>query len=256
MLENARVVLVQPHYAGNVGSVARVMRNFGLKQLTLVAPFADHDSTEARRLATHGISILERAVVVPTFEEAVADCGVVLATSGNVGGLFRQHNYGRPDELFPSFARALAATPCAIVFGPEPSGLTTEDVMRCHGIVRILTDSTYPSLNLAQAVAICLYELRRSWLHNQHVAKQPTQRIASYTDQERMFSNLRDALERVHFVWGTKGDSLMYALRHLITRAQPSPNEIRILHGLARQLRWFAEHGLAPNADEPTETDE
>lgn len=242
--------MVQPHYAGNVGSVARVMRNFGLNQLTLVAPFADHDSTEARRLATHGIAILERAVVVPTLEEAVADCGVVLATSGNVGGLYRQHNYGRPDELFPGFVQALPASPCAIVFGPEPSGLTTEDVMRCHGIIRILTDSTYSSLNLAQAVAICLYELRRTWLVSQDVANKPTQRIATYTEQERMFTNLREALERVHFVWGTKGESLMYALRHLIARAQPSPNEVRILHGLARQLRWFAEHGRPPASDD------
>jgi TrmH family RNA methyltransferase len=255
MLTNARVVLVQPHYAGNVGSVARVMCNFGLKQLTLVEPFADYNSPESRRLARYGMALLDTAIVVNTLEEAVADCGVVLATSGNVGGLYRQHNYGRPDELFPSFVQALSAAPCALVFGPEPTGLSTEDVMRCHGIIRILTDSTYSSLNLAQAVSICLYELRRTWLTSQEVATKPTQRIAAYEDQERMFANLRDALEKVHFVWGNKGDSLMYALRHLITRAQPSPNEIRILHGLARQLRWFAEHGV-PYDGGPTQPPE
>src|SRR5262245_34790695 len=253
MLSNARVVLVRPHYAGNLGAVARVMRNFGLTQLTLVAPFADLRSEEARRLATHGEPVLDSAVVVQTLDEAVADCRLVVATSANVEGVYRTHNYGRPDEVLPDVVAALDDGPCALVFGPEPSGLSNAEVARCHGLIRILTDPACPSLNLSHAVAICLYELRRLWLNGRGVADRPTQKIAPFEAQERMFEGLRGALEAVHFLWGTKADSLMHAVRHLIARAKPSPNEVRILFGLARQLRWVVEHG--PSAAPPDPSD-
>jgi tRNA/rRNA methyltransferase len=227
MLASARVVLVRPHYPGNLGSVARAMCNFGLNQLT------------------HGEHVLESAVIVPTLDEAVADCRVVLATSANVEGLYRTHNYGRPEEVLPAVIEALPAGPCALVFGPEPSGLSNAEIARCHGLIRILTDSRCPSLNLSHAVAIVLYELRRLWLQSEGVAVRPTQKVAAFADQERMFDSLRDALQRVHFLWGPKTDSLMHAVRHLIARARPSPNEVRILFGLARQLRWVAEHGVS-----------
>jgi tRNA/rRNA methyltransferase len=255
MLENARVVLVRPHYAGNIGAVARVMCNFGLRQLVLVTPFADPRAEEARRLATHGEPILESASVADTLDEAVADCQVVLGTSGNVEGVYRAHNYGRPEEMLPGFAGALPGGPCALVFGPEPSGLGNAEVARCHGLIRILTDSSCPSLNLSHAVAVCLYELRRLWLNARGTSLHPTQKVAPFADQERMFESLRGALEAVHFVWGAKADSLMHAVRHLIARARPSPNEVRILFGLARQLRWVAEHGVSTPPPAPDASD-
>lgn len=254
MLANARVVLVRPHYPGNLGSVARAMCNFGLNQLTLVDPFADPKSEEARRLSTHGEHVLDSAVIVPTLDEAVADCRVVLATSANVEGLYRMHNYGRPEEVLPAVIESLPDGPCALVFGPEPSGLSNAEIARCHGLIRILTDARCPSLNLSHAVAIVLYELRRLWLQSEGVAVRPTQKVAAFADQERMFDSLRDALERVHFLWGPKTDSLMHAVRHLVARARPSPNEVRILFGLARQLRWVADNG--PSAAPPEPADE
>ncbi len=253
MLSNARVVLIRPHYAGNIGSVARAMANFGLKQLTLVAPFADPQSPEARRLSTHGESILDSATVVESFDAAVADCRVVIGTSANVEGVYRTNNYGRPDEVLPFMIESLRDGPCALVFGPEPSGLSNADVARCHRLIRILTSADYPSLNLSHAVAICLYELHVHSMRAQGAAINPTQKVASFADQEQMFANLRNALERVHFLWGTKADSLMHAVRHLIVRARPSPNELRILHGLARQLRWVADHGAVRVPEETNE---
>jgi tRNA/rRNA methyltransferase len=251
MIANARVVLVRPHFAGNVGSVARVMKNFGLTDLVLVAPFARHLDDEARRMSTHGESILHAARIVETLDEAVADCQAVLGTSGMVDGLFREQHYGRPDEMFAGFAETLDAGPQAIVFGPEPSGLSNAEIARCHGLIRIPTDHEYTSLNLAQSVAICLYEMRRQYLSAKNVGTHATQKVAPFADQERMFEALRESLEQIHFLWGTKADSLMHAVRHLIARAKPSPNEVRILFGLARQLRWVAENGV-PDHDEGT----
>lgn len=250
MLTNARVVLVRPHYAGNVGAVARLMANFGLQQLILVQPHADHLGEESRRLSTHGEYLLHAARVVNTLEEALSDCRIVVATSANVEGIYRTHNYGRPDEILPRVVETLPDGPCALVFGPEPSGLSNAEIAQCHGLMRILTDSQYTSLNLSHAVAICLYELRRMWLNAKDVANQPTQKVAAFDDQERMFESLRDALTAVHFLYGTKADSLMHAVRHLIARARPSPNEVRILYGLARQLRWVAAHGVSANPED------
>src|SRR5688572_16194532 len=176
MLTNARVVLVRPHYAGNVGAVARAMANFGVSHLTLVAPFCDPRGAEARRLSTHGEHLLDAARVVDAFDDAVADCRVVLGTSANVDGIYRVHAYGRPDEMVPRLVEALSDGPCALVFGPEPSGLTNAEVARCHGLIRILTDSAYPSLNLSHAVAICLHELRLSCLRSRGSADRPTQK--------------------------------------------------------------------------------
>jgi tRNA/rRNA methyltransferase len=243
MLANCRVVLVRPHFAGNLGATARAMRNFGLRDLVLVDPVADVNSLEARRMSTHGESILDAAHTVATLDDALTDCLVVVATSAHVEGLFREHCYGRPDEMLPRLASALPVGPCALVFGPEPSGLTNAEVARCHGLISILTDPEYPALNLAQAVAICLCELRRQWLSIQDAASHPTQKIAGFDEQTRMFDHLREALKAVHFLFGAKAEPLMHAVRQLVARAQPSHNEVRILHGLARQLLWVAENG-------------
>jgi tRNA/rRNA methyltransferase len=240
MLSNCRIVLVRPHYPGNVGATARVMRNFGLSDLALVEPVADWNSLESRRMATHSQFILDSARVVPTLDQALTDSRVVLATSGKVAGLYRENSYGRPDEMLPRIVRALPEGPCALVFGPEPHGLSNEEVARCHGVIRILTDPDHSALNLAQAVAICISELRRQWVLAQDTATPPTQKIATFEEQERMFAHLKEALEAVHFLFGTKAEPLMHAVKQLIVRANPSPSEVRILHGLARQILWFA----------------
>src|SRR5581483_7741991 len=101
--------------------------------------------------------------IVGDLEEAVGDCLLVAATSARVGGLFRKQALGYPEIVLPRLVEALAGGPAALVFGPEPSGLTNAEVSRCHYLIHIPTDSAYPALNLAQAVAICLYELRRAW---------------------------------------------------------------------------------------------
>lgn len=250
MLSNCRIVLVRPHYPGNVGATARVMRNFGLSDLALVEPVADWNTLESRRMATHSQSILDSARVVTTLDQALTECRVVLATSGKVAGLYRENSYGRPDEMMPRVVAALPEGPCALVFGPEPHGLSNEEIARCHGVIRILTDPEHSALNLAQAVAICVGELRRQWMLAQDTATAPTQKIATFEEQERMFAHLKEALEAVHFLFGAKAEPLMHAVKQLIVRANPSPSEVRILHGLARQILWFA--GKKTDEDEPS----
>jgi tRNA/rRNA methyltransferase len=237
-LTNARVVLVRPKIAGNLGATARVMRNMGLRDLVLVAPDADPADRQARQMSTHGEHLLDGCRVVQEFGAAVADCLLVVGTSARTGGPYRRQSVGLPEEILPRLADLLPAGPAALVFGPEDSGLSNAEVARCHYLVTIPTATEYPALNLAQAVAICLYELRRAWLRRTEV---PTPSPpAPFAAQERMFESLRAALEEVHFLYGQSAESLFHAVRHLIGRAGPTAMEVDVLFGLARQLRWVA----------------
>lgn len=239
---NCRVVLVRPQFAANVGAAARVMRNMGLSDLVLVAPEADPTDPAARRMSTHGEDVLQRCRIVADFGAAVADCLLVAATSARIGGLTRRQFVGSPEEIAPCLVEAMSQGPVALVFGPESSGLSNAEVSRCHYLIHVPTDLHYPVLNLAQAVAICTYELRRHWLRQTEAPTllPPRETPAPFVEQERAFEHLRQALEDVHFLWNEKADALMHALRHLIGRAGPTPMEIDLLHGLARQLEWFA----------------
>jgi TrmH family RNA methyltransferase len=239
---NCRVVLVRPRIAANIGAAARVMRNMGLSELVLVSPEAEPSDERARQLATHGQDVLQRSRIVADLGEAVADCVLVAATSARVGGLTRRQFVGPPDEIAPQLIEAMRTGPVALVFGPEASGLSNVEVSRCHYLIHVPTDPAFPALNLAQSVAICTYELRRHWLRQTDAPTllPPASAPASFADQEHAFEHLRQALEDVHFLWNEKADSLMHALRHLIGRAGPTLMEVDLLHGLARQLRWFA----------------
>src|SRR5262249_46631543 len=158
--------------------------------------------------------------------------------SARQGQLLRGQGSGFPEQVMPRGVERLAQGPVALVFGPEPSGLENHEISRCHALLHLPTDPTYPALNLAQAVAITLDELRRYWLlQTQPPAAEPPP--APFELQERMFGQLRQALEQIHFLFGPKADTLMHAVRHLIGRAGPTTMEVKLLLGLARQLRWI-----------------
>lgn len=253
-LSNCRVVLVKPHYSGNLGATARVMRNFGLSDLVLVAPYCFPTDAEARRMARGGLDILDSARTVPELGDALADCVYSFGTSSLTAGVIRSGTIGAAAEKMPELFAAAASGPVAIVFGPEPHGLSNDEIARCNGLVHIPVDDEYGSLNLAQAVAICCYELRKAWSKASNAARGqpelPVRSVAAFADQERMYEHLREALAAIGFLFGEKGDSLMHGVRHLVGRAQPTHQEVKILHGLARQILWAAGQ-IKPLDDKP-----
>lgn len=238
-LSNCRVVLVRTQFAGNLGSTARAMLNFGVRELLLVNPEADVHDSQARAMATHGESILDSARIVEALDEALIGCGLVAATSAREGGIFRRQTVVRPEEAAARLVEAMASGPVAVVFGPERTGLTDEEVTRCHLQIRIPTSAEYPALNLAQAVTICLYELHR--VASRQEIDQEARPLASYEEQQHAYVRLEQALREVGYLRGVRGEALMHGLRAMLGRARPTPTEIRWLLGLARQLRWFAQ---------------
>jgi tRNA/rRNA methyltransferase len=239
-MSELRVVLVRPQIAANIGATARVMRNMGQADLVLVAPEADPLDANARQLSTHGESILHAARIVADLPTAVADCVRIAATSAKVEGRIRTQSQALPGEVLPRLVADLAHGPVALVFGPERDGLLTAEIALCHHLIHIPTDDGYPALNLAQSVAICLYEYRLARL-DARTAKTPEP--VPYALQERMFAALRDGLERVGFLYDERADAVWHVLRHLLARAGPTEQEAKILLGLARQLRWYTEQG-------------
>lgn len=239
MLANCRVVLVRTHYAGNIGSVARAMKNFGLTDLVLVDPIADPKAHEARMLATNGGDVLDAAHIVPDFAAAVADCGYVLGSSGETAGTLRQTLVGTPRELLPRVVSVMKDARCALVFGPEPHGLSNEEIARCHGLLFIPTAAEYTSLNLALAAGLTFYELHLAAAADR---SEPTARPpAPYAEFERAMAHLHAAMTDVRFLFGQNGEALMHAFRHLVGRALPTSQEVKLLHGLARQLEYAAD---------------
>jgi tRNA/rRNA methyltransferase len=240
-MNNCRVILVRPEIPGNIGATARVMRNFGARTLVLVDPVGDPRGQEARRMSTHGEEILDNCRIVGDLGDAVGDCQMVAATSARTRGLLRRQIAHSPEEVLGRMAEMMKQGPTALVFGPESSGLTTAEVSRCQALIHIPTDPTYAALNLAQAVAVCLYELHKEWLA---LGQAPADghAVAPFADQERMFDQLRAALEAIHFLYDERADQLMHAIRHLIGRVAPTPEEVRILQGLARQIHWYVAH--------------
>ena len=155
-LANIRIVLVEPAGPLNVGSVARVMKNMGLRQLILVNPHCDYLGEEARLMAVRAADILETVKVVATLPEALVGCVRAIATTGDDG---RSHpmQLEAPADALPWLLEA----PSALIFGREDCGLTNSELNRAQRLIRIPSSDAYTSLNLAQAVAICCYELYR-----------------------------------------------------------------------------------------------
>ena len=155
-LANIRIVLVEPAGPLNVGSVARVMKNMGLRQLILVNPQCDYLGEEARLMAVRAADILETAKVVESLPAALVGCVRAIATTGDDG-----RSHPMPLESPPDALPWLLEAPSALIFGREDCGLTNAELNRAQRLIRIPSSDAYTSLNLAQAVAICCYELYR-----------------------------------------------------------------------------------------------
>jgi tRNA/rRNA methyltransferase len=213
------------------------MRNMGASDLVLVDPIADPADREARKRSTHGEVILDRLRVVSGLPAGLAGCVAAISTSARTGELIRAHAVD-PPTCARRVAPLLERGKVALVFGPEPSGLTNDEIGLCQHLICIPTDSAYPALNLAQSAAICLYELRMACLLSE--IRHPGPPPADLELQERMFTALESAFVDIHYLYGPRAAGLMHGIRHLIGRAGPTEMEVKLLLGLARQIRWFA----------------
>lgn len=235
-LARVRIVLVRPQHPGNVGATARAMKNMGLAHLVIVAP-ESLDVDAASIMAVHAQDVLAAHRRVDTLTDAIGDCGLVVGASGRGGGAHADSM--SPRDLAPTILAASGRNDVAIVFGPEDHGLSNDELMRCHRRLIIPTTMAYASLNLAQAVLICGYELRLA----ADMAAKPQRlmrRLAPAARGEQMYTALERALRAIGFIHRDNGVHMMRAFRRIFGRAALDDYELSVLLGLARQIDWTA----------------
>ncbi|NOU35724.1 MAG: RNA methyltransferase [Kiritimatiellaceae bacterium] len=238
-LENIRVVLVDPKYAGNIGSICRVMMNMGVTDLAVVAPGEHLDWAEARKLAFRAEEMLDRIKIFKTLEEAVADCTVVAGTSARTG-LYRDHAY-LPREIAPIVLDSAAHHKAALVFGREDKGLFNEEIAVCTHIINIPSSELYRSLNLSHAVMVCCYELFLLASNPSYVPPEEGSPEADGAMRERLYAAWSAMMLETGFCEIEKLDHMMLGLRRIFSRGKLTDNDVKILLGLAKQSRWVAQ---------------
>ncbi len=235
-----RIILVHTSHPGNIGAAARAMKTMGLEHLYLVAPHAFPDP-KAIEMASGATDILERAVVTATLDEALADCTFVAGTST------RSRAIPWPLQSAREFAESLhapthAAQTIGLLFGREQSGLTNEELHRCHVHVHIPANADYSSLNLAAAVQICAYEWRMASLARAAKTTPATVEAtwdhppATHQEIENFYTHLEKVLILTGFLNPAAPKQLMTRLRRLFSRMMPDKMEINLLRGILTSI--------------------
>lgn len=223
-----RIVLVETSHSGNIGSVARAMKNMGLNQLVLVNPQQAIDG-KAVALAAGASELLQQARVVATLAEAIADCGLVVGTSARPRTLAWPGLDAR--ECGERSVSEAQRHPVAVVFGRERNGLTNDELQLCHYHLHIPANPEYSALNLAQAVQVVSYEMRMAALAGSHKQEE----AADYppaAEVERFYQQLEQTLRHVGFILPRHPGQVMQKLRRVFTRARPQTQEMAILRGM------------------------
>jgi tRNA/rRNA methyltransferase len=237
MLANIRIVLVRPRGSGNIGSIARAMKNMGQTELAIVGK-ARTRSFWARAMAVHGRDILGSAECYDTIREAIADCALVVGTTCR-SGLYRRHSRA-PREVAADIVAASRTGKVAMIFGPEDHGLSNKDLEHSQLLITIPTHPDYPSLNVAQAVVICLYELYLAALapvEHSRIQRAPAE------DIERLFDRMRTVLLKIGFLDSENPEHMLLAFRRILGRAGLEDKDVRIFTGLFRQMEWYTDQG-------------
>ncbi|MGA9528022.1 MAG: TrmJ/YjtD family RNA methyltransferase [Terriglobales bacterium] len=231
-LDHLRVVLVSTRNPLNIGAAARAMSNFGARQLRLVNPY-DAAFREARS-AVGASDLLKNAKVYKSVAEAVADCRVVVGTTA-AGRRELQHELRRLDAGARVIRKQLASAPVALLFGSEKVGLSNDDMSHCHWLMRIPAREEHGSMNLGQAVAVCLYELVRSG--KTAVAEKGARRAAA-GDVERFTQLLFDVLGASGYVKPRVAAATREKLRRMIRRMNLNDADAELWLGMLRQIAW------------------
>ncbi|BBC22606.1 RNA methyltransferase [Pseudanabaena sp. ABRG5-3] len=243
-----RIVLVETAGARNLGSVARVMKNFGLSELWLVNPKCDRLSDEAMQMAVHAPEILENAHIVDSLPEALVGCQRAIATAGRID---------KGDMKVTSPPQGLSwlsqVATSAIVFGAEERGLSNAEIQHCQQVLRIPVNPDYPSLNLAQAVGVCCYQwqlLQDDPQSHENLTSQIAQDLlksapidlAPREDIEACYQQLEAVLLKIGYVYPHTAAHRLRKFRNIFDRANLTPSEVAMLRGILRQINWATAH--------------
>lgn len=230
-----RFVLVEPQRAGNVGAAARALTNLGFSRLEIVRPAEDPRNAEARRMAVNAGPLLDAAGIHSTLETALVGAQTVVGATARTGKQRKPH--WRIDALAEQVIAMGNPGELAIVFGREDHGLNDDDLDRCTHLAYLPADEAYTSFNVAQAVLLFAWELRRAGLG----PADPQDPPAPDEDREAFYNHYEQALRAIGFVTDQTAPSIMRRMRRLYGRAGVTEEELATLRGMARQILWAAD---------------
>jgi len=232
LLARVRIVLVHTTHPGNIGAVARAMKNMGLGELYLVQP-KEYPSERAQWRAANARDTLEGAKVVSTLDEAIEGCGLVVGTSARERRI--PWPLFNPKECGEKAIAEAPTHPVALVFGREDRGLTNEELHKCHYHVHIPTNAEYSSLNLAMAVQVLAYEVRTAALAS--LGEKPTAiewdiEPAKAEEMELFFEHFEQMMVDIGFHNRDNPRQTMTRIRRLFNRVRVDQMELNILRGV------------------------
>ena len=238
-LANIRIVLVEPAGELNLGSIARIMKNMGLLELVLVNPQCDPHARSARVMAVHAVDVLENALVVDSLPAALTGCQQAIATT--VRSRSVPIELETPTKVLPSLLAPNISS--ALLFGAEARGLSNDELKYAQRFICIPSNPDYPSLNLAQAVGICCYELYQASLNNSILAaSQPTvppqPSNVPLEALEGYYRDLEALLLEIGYLYPHTATVKMEKFRRLYGKANLQSEEVAMLRGILRQVRW------------------
>jgi tRNA/rRNA methyltransferase len=230
---NLRVVLVDTRNPLNIGAAARAAANFGFSRLRVVNPY--EVAFREARSAVGGAPVLAAAEEFSSLGEALADCTLVVGTTAAEHREL-QHPMRRLEHGGRLIRHQLAVAPVALLFGSEKHGLSNEDLSYCHWVMRIPTAAETPSMNLGQAVAVCLYELARDTRAATKAEKQP--KAAAGSDLDQVTRMLLEALGRSGYINPLTAVSTAEKVRRLVRRLHLTARDAPVVLGMLRQILW------------------
>jgi TrmH family RNA methyltransferase len=230
-------VLVRPRNPLNIGAAARAMTNFGAHALRLVNPYSV--AFREARSAVGAAEILKHAEEYKTLAEAVADCALVVGTTAGRNRTL-QHPLRRLDEVATELRQQLKAARVALLFGSEKTGLTNDDFSHCNWLLTIPTEESHVSMNLGQAVALCLYEIAR---HDKTRSNASAPERASAVANEQISQLLLEALDKSGYIQPGSEASCEHKVRRMVRRFGLDPEDAKVFLGMARQIVWRLRRG-------------
>ncbi|MEZ4599267.1 MAG: RNA methyltransferase [Syntrophotaleaceae bacterium] len=235
--ENLTVILVEPQGPLNIGAVCRAMMNFGFSDLRLVRPQVDHLVEDARRMAVKATPLLERATLYPGLEKALEDCHFAFGTTRRFGKY--REDFLHPDESAKLLLPLLKKGRVALVFGREDKGLHTAELDLCQRLLTIPTSNALPSMNLAQSVTVCLYEVSRKAAAMKMRAPSGRKSLATVKSLENMYSHMHDILFRIGYLDPQNPDHILRTFRRIFGRSGLNDRDVRVLRGLWSRIEWL-----------------
>jgi tRNA/rRNA methyltransferase len=244
-LKNVSIILSRPRYPENIGAAARAMRNMGFEQLIVVNP-QNYDMPRVLKMATHAAAeVIEQIQIYENLQTALEPLSYIVGTTARLGG--QRQLVGSAAMLAQKLAPISEENQVGLLFGPEDRGLTNEDIRLCHELVNIPT-AEFSSLNLAQAVMVVCYELRR---YNQPGGKTFVPRLANRHELDGMYAQLKDTLVRISYIQPDNPDYFMNNLRHFGTRLKLRAKEVSIIRGICRQIDWYGKKCYRDGQQDP-----